>query len=819
LSYRRGAFTVSYYETRLPVAPRTYALILAPVVPVVREKLGEYHPDVLELESIITAISHLPPRTETDPEKVKERRREKEIVKRRLAALTERSREVRAGVNSAVSELNGRAGDARSFDRLEELLAAQAYRLSYWRVAADEINYRRFFDINELAAIRVEEPQVFAAVHELVFKLMRQGFVTGLRIDHVDGLFDPEQYLRDLQRGSRRALRQSNTSSLRAQAPGCYVVVEKILGHDERLPAAWPCHGTTGYDFLNLVNGLFVVAANEASFRRLYRRFTAREHNFARRVYEAKKLILRVAMSSELHVLARRLDRVSEQRRDTRDFTLNSLQYALGEVIACFPVYRTYTRPDQREVSAEDRARIAAAIRDAKRRNPAISPSVFDFIASLLLLEDPDGLTEEQRAERRMFVLRFQQLTGPVTAKGVEDTAFYRSYPLASLNEVGGEPARFGVAVDEFHRQIQRRAREWPHTMNATATHDTKRGEDVRARLNVLSEIPVRWYRAVSRWRNLNQEKKSKAEGHDAPDTHAEYLLYQTLVGAWPFGEMNEGERAEFVERIQGYFVKALKEAKIHSSWISPNEEYERAARDFVARILEPGEENQFLADFVRFQSAVAHAGVFNSLAQSVVKATAPGVPDYYQGTELWDLSLVDPDNRRPVDYGRRRAMLDELRAGEGRARAELVDELVRSREDGRIKLYVVSRALNFRRAHAALFTDGDYSPVPLAGARAANAVAFARTRGDKTVIVAVGRFFTQLLSRGDAEQLPVGAEVWGDTSLALEGKLAAGCYRDVLTGEQVCLSGAGGRPLLPLAQAFARLPVAILEKVTGDQP
>lgn len=819
LNYRRGAFFVNYWETRLPIAPRTYALILARVVTRVRERLGEQDADVLELESIVTSLSHLPPRTETDPEKIRERRREKEIVKRRLAALTDKSRALREAVEQIIEEFNGRLGEPTSFDLLEELLAAQAYRLSYWRVAADEINYRRFFDINELAAIRVEQPQVFAAMHDLIFKLMRQGWVTGLRVDHVDGLFDPEKYLRDLQRGAQAALAQaagapSSRRSGRLPKLGemgrpCYIVVEKILDPDEHLPATWPCYGTTGYDFLNLLNGVFVESENGDSFRRLYRRFTGHVHNFARLVYTSKKLILRVAMSSELHVLARRLDRISEQHRYTRDFTLNSLQYALGEVIACFPVYRSYTRPEQPEVSAEDRAHVTVAIREAKRRNPSISFSIFDFIGSLLLLEDPEGLTAVQRAERRTFVMRFQQLTGPVTAKGVEDTAFYRSYPLASLNEVGGNPAHFGVTVEEFHRCLRERARVWPHTMNATATHDTKRGEDVRARLNVLSEIPLRWYKAVSRWCALNQEKKTRVEGQEAPDVHAEYLLYQTLVGAWPFGEMNDEERRSFVERIQNYFVKALKEAKIHSSWISPNEEYEQASRDFITRILEPGAANQFLADFIKFQQSVAVAGVFNSLAQSVVKATAPGVPDYYQGTELWDLSLVDPDNRCPVDYDLRRQLLDKLRREEdARGAAQLLDCLARRPEDGAVKLYVVSRALNFRRSRAALFTHGSYTPVMGTGSRAGNTLAFARTHGEEVVIVACGRFFTQLAG---PDGLPVSGEAWGDTALALEGGLAAGCYREVLSGERVCVDERGR---LPLARVFAHLPAAILERI-----
>lgn len=824
LNYRRGAFFVSYWETRLPLAPRTYTLILTQVVPRAKARLGESHPDLLELESIVTALSHLPPRTETDPEKIRERRREKEIVKRRLAALTEKSREVRDAVSAIVAGFNGRKGEPQSFDPLEELLAAQAYRLSFWRVAADEINYRRFFDINELAAIRVEEPQVFAAVHDLTFKLMRQGLVTGLRIDHVDGLYDPEQYLRELQRaaappraqaaGAAAARRGATTGRLRPLDPApapprperpCYIVVEKILGLHEHLPATWACHGTTGYDTMNLINGLFVKAESGRAFRALYERFTGHDPNFARRAYASKKLILRVAMSSELHVLARRLDRVSEQHRYTRDFTLNSLQYALAEVIACFPVYRSYIRPGQTEVSAEDRAHITRAIREAKRRNPSISPSIFDFIRSVLLLEDPEGLTDEQRGERRTFVMRFQQLTGPVTAKGVEDTAFYRSYPLASINEVGGDPAKFGVTAEEFHRLVGERAKDWPHAMNATATHDTKRGEDVRARINVLSEMPETWEQAVSRWRAMNQAQRPTIEGVRAPDSHGEYLLYQTLVGAWPFGEMNTQQRAEFTERIQNYFIKALKEAKLHSSWISPNEEYEQAAREFVARILEPAEGNPFLADFIQFQRTIARVGVFNSLAQSVIKAALPGVPDYYQGTELWDLSLVDPDNRRPVDYNLRRELLARLQREEGQGRAALAARLLRSPQDGAIKLYVVSRALNFRREHAELFTRGDYRPLRAEGRRARNVIAFARTNHNKSVIIACGRFFAEL---GDGDNLPVGRGVWDDTFVSLAEGLPAASYREVFTGERVQVDSEGR---LPLADAFAHLPVAIL--------
>ncbi|HEU0183786.1 MAG TPA: malto-oligosyltrehalose synthase, partial [Blastocatellia bacterium] len=682
LVYQRGAFFVNYYETRLPIASRTSIFILNAALDKLKGALDEAHPQRLEFESIITALSYLPPRTETDPEKVRERMREKGVAKRRLASLVAESREVSGALKKTVKEFNGVRGDARSFDRLEELLAEQAYLLCFWRVAADEINYRRFFDINELAAIRVEEPEVFAAVHELVFRLIKEGHVTGLRIDHIDGLHDPEQYLRHLQRGCRKALRRSiadrgpslrmiadyeakdgsqtrkpspttrESAIIRKQGPHSaidrpfYVVVEKILGPDEKLRESWAAHGATGYGFLNLLNGLFVDSQNAEAFGKLYRRLAGVEADFGDVAYESKKLILETAMSSELHMLARRLDRISEQSRYTRDFTLNSLQRALAEVIACFPVYRSYIRSKDdkagaEEVGEEDRRYISRAIRNAKRRAPTVSASIFDFIESILLHDSEGGeraeIDDDGWRERLEFVMRFQQLTGPVAAKGIEDTAFYRFYPLASLCEVGGEPRRFGVSPAVFHRRNRERLALWPAAMLATSTHDTKRSEDARARINALSEIPARWYRAARRWQNMNRGLKTAIEDAAAPDANEEYLLYQALLGAWPLSdcglriadcglkkaenqERNEGEDRglaghgggadetnpqsairnpqsnnpqsespqSFVQRIQEYMIKALREAKIHSSWLNPDEEYEQAVRDFISKALSP---------------------------------------------------------------------------------------------------------------------------------------------------------------------------------------------------------------------------------------
>lgn len=823
LSYDQGAFLAEYYDVRLPIAPRSYVRLLEPIVSQLKARLGEAHTDLLELESILTALHHLPPRDETDPEKIRERRREKEIIKRRLSTLIESNAEVESAMREILREFNGARGEPKSFDQLESLLADQAYRLSFWQVASDEINYRRFFDINELAAIRVEDPAVFAEVHRLILRFVREGLVTGLRVDHVDGLFDPFGYLLDLQRqtvsdqAESYFYAQASSSSVRTGTGSAdengkpyYIIVEKILGQDEKLRADWAVYGTTGYGFMNLLNGVFVDSANREHFLKSYERFTGLSYSFNDLVYQCRKLILRVAMSSELHVLARRLDRISEQHRYSRDFTLNSQQEALAEVIACFPVYRTYTRSNQTEVSDEDRRHIATAIRAAKRRNPATSPSIFDFIGSILLLEDPEGLSTDQRAERRDFVMSFQQLTGPVTAKGMEDTAFYRYYPLSSLNEVGGEPERFGVSAEFFHRQNEHRFENWPHGLSATSTHDTKRSEDVRARINALSEMPARWYRAITRWRSLNRPLKSSGDQIEIPDANEEYLIYQTLMGAWPLRSMKEGERDAFTQRIENYMIKAIREAKVHSSWISPNEDHERGVRDFIRSVLRPGAENRFLRDFVRFQAIVARAGMFNSLSQTLLKITLPGVPDFYQGTEVWNFSLVDPDNRRPVDFARRKQLLASLKRDENTDPAALVAQLLKKPEDGRIKLYVTSRALSFRRLHPELFADGKYLPLEVTGDRRAGVIAFARHFGDKTVLVLAGRFFTRM---GTASQLPTG-DVWRDSAVVLRSSMKAGRYRDIFAGHVIDLRRSEDGDALMLRDAFAHLPLTLLEPV-----
>ncbi|HEV2687314.1 MAG TPA: malto-oligosyltrehalose synthase [Bryobacteraceae bacterium] len=812
--YSDGQFQVAFYETPLPLAPRTWTLILEPAVAKLRDQLDPAHEQVAELESIITALSHLPDNTETDDAKIRERQREKDIVKRRLSALVEASPQAAAAIDSALVDINGERGNPRSFDRLERLLESEAYRLSYWRVAMDEINYRRFFDINDLAAIRVEDPEVFSAVHALLFDLVRQGHITGLRIDHPDGLFEPEKYFRYLQDACKAHTAPSHSTGANPNGANrtFYIVAEKILVGNEALRTNWAIEGTTGYSFLNLLNGVFVDRSKEKAFQQLYRRFTGWSKPIDDLVCESKRLILQVAMSSELNVLARKLDRISEQHRWYRDFTLENLRDALREVITTFPVYRTYIQSDQKEVDTDDRKQVLIAIREAKRRNPAVSESVFDFIRSVLLLEHPEGLDDAQRAERQLFALRFQQLTAPVMAKGVEDTAFYRYYPLASLTEVGGGPERFGVSVSAFHRRNLIREELWPNTMNATATHDTKRGEDVRARINVLSEMPGEWYRAIRRWREMNRQWKTRVNGALSPGSNEEYLFYQTLVGTWPLLPMNKVDHGAYTQRIQQYMEKALHEAKVHTSWINPNVEYDQAVREFVANSLAPSPENAFLEDFCQFQAPVASAGIWNALSQALLKITAPGVPDFYQGAELWSLELVDPDNRGPVDYEVRRNMLVKLRTQAASDPAKLLERLASNPCDGAIKLYITSRALQYRKMHRELFAQGSYVSLTAAGNRANNVIAFARSLDGHAVIALAGRFFLKLRN---SHPRPVG-DVWGNTSVVLPPEMAGERWHDVFTGQTIAVEQRDDRAVIPLAQAFSHCPVALLASSSG---
>jgi (1->4)-alpha-D-glucan 1-alpha-D-glucosylmutase len=800
-----GAFRLHYGGLTLPLAPKSWPYVLEPALGRLRAVRDADDADVLELESILTALAHLPSRTDLAPERLRERQREKRIIKRRLAALLAASADARDAVDASLAALNATRDDPAELARLEALLDEQAYRLSFWRVAADEINYRRFFDVNDLAAIRVEEREVFHAVHELALQLVREGLVTGLRIDHVDGLRDPHGYLRQL---------QQELAAATGADEAFYVVVEKILLDEERLRETWPVAGTTGYDALGLLDRVLTDPEGEAPLRETYDRFTRVTPSYGDVAYHGRKLVLLASLSSELTVLARKLDRISEQHRYTRDFTLNGLQDALREVIACFPVYRTYSGGDDAPLTPEDSEVIARAVEDAAWRNPATNASLFEFIGALLTLDHPPGLTGEQREARRDFVLRTQQLTSAVMAKGTEDTAFYRWYPLASLNEVGGSPDLFHRPLETFHEANGERLRRTPAGLVATSTHDTKRSEEVRARIRVLSEIPGVWSAALQRWHVWNLPLKTMRRGAEMPDRNAEYLFYQTLLGAWPPEHAGTAPLPdEFVERMQRYMEKALREAKVHTSWISPSERYERAVRSFIASALQAADPAGFLPDVERLVAQVLRPGLWGCLTEVLLKATVPGVPDFYQGTELWEYRLVDPDNRAPVDFEVRQALLREIDDVEQREGRAWLCALAERPEDPRLKLWVTSRALRFRRREATLFHRGTYEALAARGPKAAHVIPFARRMNGRHVVAAAGRWFARLSP--EPGRAPTGPDLWDGTAVEVPREWAGDRYRDVLSGGEVAAVAEGDVVLIPLSEAFARLPMTLLERVT----
>jgi (1->4)-alpha-D-glucan 1-alpha-D-glucosylmutase len=735
LDFDTDGFFLTYYDKRLPLAPQSYPLVL-------RECL-----DALPTEGPAIEVRDL-----VQNEGVIANSR---FLKETLWRVREQTPEFRETLDDVVVRFNS------DFDLLDRLLDAQWYRLAYWRIASETINYRRFFDVTDLVGVRVENPEVFELHNRLVFELIADRKITGLRIDHIDGLHDPVNYLTKLQ------LRQGNPQ----EAESLYVVVEKILEAGEALPSSLRCAGTSGYDFLDTANAVFIDPAGLDVLTETYQTYSGATSSYEDIVYERKKQVIEQLFYGEMRALGAHLGQLAVADRNARDFAPSEIANALLEVTACMPVYRTYVRDT---VSEEDRARIGEAIEEARRRSRGVDGRLFDFVSCVLLLEPPRYIRAEL-PRWQVFVMRWQQFTGRVMAKGVEDTAFYHYNRLISLNEVGGEPGRHGEfdPVAELHQRNERIARDWPHTMSATSTHDTKRAEDVRARIHVLSEIPDAWEREVRRWSRVNASLKRD----DVPHPNEEWLIYQTLVGMWP---LDDSELPAVPDRLRLYLEKAAREAKTHSSWLSPNVDYENALQDFAAAVVahEP-----FLEPFRKFQRRVAFHGFLSSLAQVVLKACSPGLPDFYQGTELWDFSLVDPDNRRPVDYEKRAALLRDLPPP---------STLLEQWTDGRVKLFVTARSLAARARNIDAFR-GAYRAVNT-GTR--NAVAF--TRGEK-VLVVVPRLTTQLVK---PPQLPVG-EVWGDHALDVGGR-----WRNVFTNEVV----AGER--IALKDVFATFPVAILEQV-----
>jgi (1->4)-alpha-D-glucan 1-alpha-D-glucosylmutase len=832
-----GSFWIRYHDRRFPLRPRSYATVLARRAEALHAELDDE--DVLDYLSIRDAAQNLPECRFCTPEEVERVRREKEVIKRRLHRLCERSPRVRAFVDENVASFLGEPGRPHTFDALHALLEDQVFRLAYWRVAAEEINYRRFFDVTDLAGIRVEDEKVFDHVHRLICRWVREGGVTGLRVDHPDGLADPLGYFVRLQerlflvacraRLEAEGRRDVDWPALAAKLRDRYraevdadpasplarrfpVVAEKILSTGERLPADWPIDGTVGYEYLNALNGLFVDPDASAAVDSVYREFTGDAEPFAEVLHQSKHHVERALLASELNTLGQLLNRVAESHRRSRDFTLNDLQRAVVEVVACFRVYRTYIRPGS-EVSERDRSLVEQAVARARKRLPTVDRLVFDFVRDVLVLDTPSDLSDDARALWERFAVRFQQITGPVQAKGLEDTTFYRQVPLVSLNEVGGDPSRFGSSPSAFHALNSHRHADWPGGLSTTATHDTKRGEDGRIRINVISELTDEWKTHLARWSRWNARKKLVVNDAECPDGREEYLLYQTLLGAWPFGGDADAPPEGFVARVQGYVVKAACEAKRNTTWTDPDPSYKEALTKFVAEVLEGPDAAPFLSDFLAFQRRVARIGVVHSLSQVLLKLASPGVADVYQGCELWDLSMVDPDNRRPVDFEARAAALGRIKAdlASGRPRAELARSLFEAPGDGAIKLFVVWTALNHRRQNPELYQRGSYRPVESSGELKDRVVALVRHHAGRSVLAVVPRLVARLMG-DDGRTSPVGPGVWGQTELTLPDAAPAR-WRDLLTDRVIDATPTsdGDRRTIRVADLFAEVPLALL--------
>ncbi|MDO3377339.1 malto-oligosyltrehalose synthase [Geoalkalibacter halelectricus] len=772
LGYDGEGFFAAYFNQRYPLRIDSYLEVLTHCHPPLRRRLGSNHPDHIQFMGVLYLLKTLA----SGP--TRDRYEQIKFIKQTLWNLYQGNEIIHDQLDLSLAEFNGTPDQPESFALLDALLNQQYFRLSFWKVASEELNYRRFFSINDLISLCIEEKEVFEHCHGLVLKLVRQGHVSGLRIDHIDGLYDPPQYL----------------ERLAAAAPGAYVVVEKILEAGENLPRAWAAQGTTGYDFLNQALGVLCDRKQERRLTSIYHRFANPGGRCEELAGAKKRLIIERHMLGDIDNLATLLKSFAARYRYGSDLTRHALHRALIEVMVEMPVYRTYLTP--RRKAEEGRGYLRQALRRALRNNPGLANEL-GFLQCILPLEMSRDLPAEERQAWQSFVLRFQQFTGPLMAKGIEDTLLYVYNRLICLNEVGGAPQHFGVTPADFHKFNQSRARHWPHTLNATATHDTKRGEDTRVRIAVLSELPQEWERRLREWSRRNAPLKKRVRRRLVPDKNDEYFLYQTLLGSYPLAD---ADLETYPVRIRDYAIKAVREAKVHTGWLKPDSAYEDAYLAFIDGLF--GQGHGFFEDFLPFQETIAFYGMLNGLAQVLLKSTCPGAPDFYQGCEFWDLSLVDPDNRRPVDYEARRRALEGLNKAFARDTAKLLAELRANWRDGRIKLYLTWRCLQARAQAPALFCDGDYLPLETRGAAAANLIAYARRGADQTALVVVPRLPTQLVEPGC---WPLGAGIWGDTQIILpEG--VAGPWRDFLSGRD--LEGAGALNVGPLLQD---LPLALL--------
>jgi (1->4)-alpha-D-glucan 1-alpha-D-glucosylmutase len=795
LAYQDGRFFIRYFEWILPVAPESYQQILGVRSDAVESALGKESPEFQEFSGILASFTGLAQSGTAGGGN--EARPKLDAMRERLRVLVSERPAVAAVIESNLKEFNGAQGNAASFVQLERLLNQQHYLLAYWQDPNEGINYRRFFTITDLVGVRVEDPIVFDATHDHVFRIVAkgasQGLRMGLRIDHIDGLRDPSGYLTRLQQ------RLAETDG--AGAPCPYLVVEKILGRGEQLPEDWPIAGTTGYEYLNYANEIFVDPKGSAQIEAIYSRFVGRKISFADVVYEKKKLVMNSLLRVEVRGLARQLAELALKDRYARSISRLELIDGLTEVTASMPVYRTYIR--SLEVPPAARATIEVALQGARARRPQLSDACLAFLGDVLMLSNPAHVGPDQREERLGFVMRWQQFTGPIVAKGFEDTALYAYYPLCSLNDVGGDPEPTRAASrEEFYEFIRERQRRWPQTLNATSTHDTKRSEDVRTRVDVLSEIPEEWSGKLDRWAQENVAHKQSINGIEVPDGNEEYLIYQTLLGMWP---TDTKDASPVVKRLQDYIVKALREAKIHTQWIETNEAYENTVTRFIERILSRETAPAFMQGFVQFQRKIAWCGMINSLGQTLLKIVCPGTPDFYQGSELWDLRLVDPDNRGPVDFAERCRALHALPSENADPKA--VSELLRRWPDGQIKLHVIQAAMRCRRQNSQVFADGDFLPVAARGARSDNVISILRHRAGKSFLAVAPRWLAGTYT--PAEQLP-SADFWDETALLLP-ECVPRLWANAFTGETIEGRVTGEGRSLAVSDALGKFPVALL--------
>ncbi len=796
ITHEDGRLFLRYQEQTFPIAPSSYAEILRYREHDLNLAVEMGSPAEQEWHGIVAAAQSIASDHGVSAQAATERRTKAERLRERLRQLIGASPEMAGFLDRTLDALHGTRGNPQSFCGLERILSAQHYRLAFWQTASDSINYRRFFSITDLVGVRVEDPAVFDATHEGIIRAGAKRGISGFRIDHIDGLRDPRGYLARLR------------DRLSVDAPddgNAYVVVEKILARDEDLPSDWPVEGTTGYDYLNYANRLLVDSERGAAILDVYSRWINGRMDFAQVLYQKKKLVMSTLLAVEMRTLGRELTELASDDRYARELRAAELTEALIETTACLPIYRTYVQALEEPENAQ--ALLELAVRTARERRLTLPSECFDFVADVLLLRAPPHIRADQRENRFAFVGRWQQFTGSIMAKGFEDTALYVYFPLASLNEVGGDPRGFDASVPAFHAYISARREKWPYSMNATTTHDTKRSEDARARIAVLSEIPEEWERGLQQWSNINRKYAAQVAGGYVPDRNEEYLFYQTLIAAWP---LDQAEWPALVKRTQDYLLKAVREAKVHTRWSQPNEPHENAVRNFIAGVLNRERNPEFCSDFEEFQKRTARYGMLNGLGQVLLKTACPGVADIYQGSELWDFRLVDPDNRDPVDFAKRISLFECLRTSQESGPAPRAQQRLETWCDSGVKLYVLSQALAARRESPALFLDGGYQPLAASGKHREHIVAFARTHDDDWAVAVVPRCAASIRAPVIG---PERAAFWRHSALKLPDH-APQNWVNILAGKDSRVISANELHL-SIGDIFSDFPVALLAPAT----